>query len=242
MLLELLQCENPGKYRKKMAGLVLPFNTKEKRGRILPDDPSWKYKYKAEKSAEEIRAGMEQVRLVRQEAQLRKEREEKDKYLRNRQVLERIREQQLQERGLANEAPPKSQRPGPKREKVVVKPGKNQPLTLELLENLNYNDINQGGLGDDFKPADVLEDEEVNEPVLLGRRAKKAQRDAAIHGTVSAVKGYNKPKGKDCHWESIEREDNIRAPQSKSLVHQRPKPVLESDSGMPKLMAYSDGS
>jgi len=91
----LMECDDPIKYRPKLKTIALPFHTKDKSYRIPLSDPSRKYKFRINKNIEEIR---KQVELVRQERLNRlrvKVTEERDKYSKNRHILQKIYEKQL---------------------------------------------------------------------------------------------------------------------------------------------------
>eukprot|EP01022_Parablepharisma_sp_SALTPOND_P014668 TRINITY_DN2013_c0_g1_i1.p7 TRINITY_DN2013_c0_g1~~TRINITY_DN2013_c0_g1_i1.p7 ORF type:complete len:251 (-),score=41.62 TRINITY_DN2013_c0_g1_i1:8165-8917(-) len=156
-LYQYIHCDNPSKYRKKLSGMTLPFGIREKNGRINRDDPCLKYRFKPDRSVEEIHAKAEKARKLREAEKRRKQREEHEKYLKNREILKRIHEQQIFQKIEKGEAT------GDKKAldllKGIGKGFEGKKLTLQLLKHLNYKDIN---LHDEelFKPADLLGDNE----------------------------------------------------------------------------------
>ncbi len=144
-LLRLLHCSEPSKYRKRLSGMALPFGVRDKLGRIRPDDPCMNYKYRPQKSPSEVRDAVERINLQRLAEKRRKASAEYEKYQRNRAVLERIRKKQL-----ASRVPSGGDSGMRKVEVSSVPKSPPKKLTLQILKNLNYRDINPGGGGTDW--------------------------------------------------------------------------------------------
>eukprot|EP01022_Parablepharisma_sp_SALTPOND_P000438 TRINITY_DN1021_c0_g1_i1.p2 TRINITY_DN1021_c0_g1~~TRINITY_DN1021_c0_g1_i1.p2 ORF type:complete len:679 (+),score=80.28 TRINITY_DN1021_c0_g1_i1:12719-14755(+) len=157
-LYHFIECSDPAKYRKKMVGMALPFNTRDKQYRIPLGDNSRKYKFVARKAPEEIHQQVELIKKQRVAKQLEKKREEQNKYEKNRKILQRIYHEQIKERmGTIDSrlvSAPKNEEEEQKVEKVVENkkvertnrnetvPTKGNELTWDLLKDLSYNDIN----------------------------------------------------------------------------------------------------
>ena len=169
----ILACEEPAKFRRKMAGMALPFNTRDKNYRIPIEEASRKYKFVSEKSPDEIKKEVDMIKRQREDRKMAKTKEGQQRYDRNRQILQRIHKHQVHERlgsiegkddpvvsnikrtitvGSAN-APQLV----PIMAKNEVIPQKKKELTWDLLKDLTYNDIaNTNNKEDEFLPANFL--------------------------------------------------------------------------------------
>ena len=196
-----MECGESNKYRRKIKGFTLPFNIKEREYRISTEDKSRRYKFKSEKTIDDIKREVQIVKEKRVEEREQRRKEREDKYEKNRQILKRIHNRQLKEREgagipIAQNIP--SSRRTPERMLGVVggggkgaphNPSHNRPalsykhlgaatakssnkVSLQLLEKLTYNDINQNANEDQFRPQDFLNDSD-DEDLSVLRKYKK---------------------------------------------------------------------
>ena len=187
-----LECGDLSKYRNKIKGFTLPFNCKDKNYRIPRDDSSRRYRFKSEKTADEIKKDVQILKERRLEDKKRKEGEEKDKYEKNRMILRRMHEKQkklrsekvgMEDGGKVIVRGLRGEREVPiiainKQRKYADMGYKHGPLfnnhkiTLQSLEKLTYNDINQNSYEDEFRPADFLNDSDDEDLDILKKYKK----------------------------------------------------------------------
>ncbi len=208
----LLECDEPAKYRRKMSGIVLPFNTRDKAFRIPTEAPSRKYRFRSEKTAQQIRQEVARLRRVRMDKEKAKEKQQIEKYARTRIILRQIREQQIKQRfGLppqdekeeeeeatstlksksrTEELPKGSEyRNTPNRGTQSKSPGP-QKLTWQLLKNITYKDIAPPSNEDGFKLADF-----VNENSAEAEEGDDIVKKVATHMPPPRTIHYSVPRG-----------------------------------------------
>jgi len=133
-LYDFLECSNPLHYRKKMVGIKLPFNIRDKESRIPKDDLSKKYKrriYLNTSTAQGIN------------------KQEFNKFGRDRQILTNVHRNKRQHSTINEE---------------IFSNNKSNKFTWDLLNNLSYDEMNsKNPVADKFKPEDfITEDTEDN--------------------------------------------------------------------------------
>ncbi len=197
-----LGCADPAKYRRKLSGMGLPFNTRDKSFRIPIG--GGKYKFVAEKSKAEISQEMELIKRRRIERMQTKGRETQQKYEKGRQVLQRIRQQQMKDRlrsldsGTGFDSEAKSRVSvvadsiickGDEQKRPVAVPKQcGGGITWALLKNMSYNDINAMGDNDngdsEFQPAALGDIDSEEERVLRRLQGLQAAKSVAVLGQV----------------------------------------------------------
>ncbi len=236
-LYAILSCDDPARYRKKMAGMALPFNTRDKGYRIPTNEASRKYKFVPNKSPEEIRQALEEVNRRRMEKKRELTRESQQKYMKNRRILQRIHERQLQEHMVSFEPGDSRKRshnrPSPLRPQPATElPSSRKEITWELLKDLTYDDLTTNhGDDDSFQPSKlVLEgDEEANtilRKLLEKNSPKGSPRSSRKAPLVLAAKPQPAGQRGDIIAAGIQGKDKMPprrlARINKSLERQRP--------------------
>ncbi len=183
-----LECDEPAKFRRKLVGLVLPFNTKDKNFRIeaqMPPPVPKRHKPGAKIPQEQIRKEIERINRERLDKKKAKQREAEEKYEKNRRILKRIHDQQLKERMVTLESlnNPSGSVPLPRddasgsailpdaaadrtnslslgtsQSQSKAAASQSQKLTWSLLRNLSYKEINRAAKAEQFLPAEFMND------------------------------------------------------------------------------------
>lgn len=150
--------DDPEKFRKKMSGISLPFGTKDKNFRIPWDDNARKYKFKSNKTADEIKEGVKKLKEKRMEVQKLKDQEKEEKYKKNREVMksiyEKIKKDQLGPTSAASSVPEKKKYAEKNRnmvatnERVAIKPIPTK-VTLKDIEKMSSKDFGIENVSDE---------------------------------------------------------------------------------------------
>lgn len=197
--LQLIECEDPHKYRKKIIGFAAPFNMTEKDDRIAKDDKSRRYKFKSKEDKEIIKQRVKELKQQRQIEKAHKEKEKDQQYQKHRLVMKNLHHKLLREKGevpsegrlggyhvrsgdniydISHSQPAikmTQQQPGKSYGQVGLKqPGQKAPnkFTLESLGQLKYEDIAGAG-PDEFNPADVLDEDDTDSEDEVLKRYRK---------------------------------------------------------------------
>lgn len=189
-ILQYLECHDQNKYRKKIKGFHLAFNIREKVLRVGEDELS-KYKFKSKLSPEEIKRLAAEAKAKRANERNMKEREEKEKYQREREALRKMHEQMRREKGLMTGRKGELVKGMPGYQEVNMKSGdeKHLKITFAVIEKMHYSDFNSGNELEDFKPSDIIDEEDAalsDDEVL-----RKFKND------ISPNKLMGGPRGKD---------------------------------------------
>jgi len=157
-LLQYLECHDPNKYRKKIKGFHIAFNIRDKDLRVKSDELS-KYKFQSKLPPEEIKRLATEAKLRRAQEKIAKEKEEKEKYQKEREALRKMHEQMRREKGLA--AGTKKVDPAGYQD-IGAKQGneKHLKITFAVIEKMHYSDFNSGNDAEDFKPSDIIDEED----------------------------------------------------------------------------------
>ena len=163
----------------------MPFNIREKEYRIPIEDPTRGYKFRSDKSAQQIKSEVQKLKDRRMYDKLQKENEIKHKYEKNRGILRKIHEKQKKEKErsdwdekddygnqgkIGGYADIRFKQLGSGAQ-LMTPP--TQKITLQSLEKLTYEDINQGQAeSDEFRPEDFLNDSDDEDLPILKRYKK----------------------------------------------------------------------
>lgn len=197
--LQLIECDDPHKYRKKIIGFAAPFNMTEKDDRIAKDDKSRRYKFKPKEEKEIIKQRVKELKQQRQTEKTHKEKEKDQQYQKHRLVMKNLHHKLMREKGevpsegklggyhvrsgdqiydISHSQPAikLTQQPQGKGygQAGLKQPGPKVPnkFTLESLGQLKYEDI--AGVGpDDFNPADVLDEDDTDSEDEVLKRYRK---------------------------------------------------------------------
>ena len=156
----------------------------QKRPAADESEPGQKYRYKPPKNLNNIKEDVRQLREKRRKALEQQSLEEKQRYEKGREQLRRMHEQFKKDRE-AQGLPPTIKKGGAsevqlasrvtvasKRNSAALKNGK---ITQELLASLSYKDLNQNK-ADDFRPEDLLIEDDNSEDEILKRFRAKENR------------------------------------------------------------------
>lgn len=221
--LQLMQCDDPHKYRKKIKGFTAPFNMTEKDDRISKDDKALKYKFKSKEDKEAIKKKVEEIKKQRQQQRANQEQEKEKMYKKHRHIMKNLHNRLLREKGgvpiegsrpayaihsdaqlydvsqsqpaMKLSQPPQMSYGNMQNKQGAAKiPAK---LTLESLGQLKYEDIARGG-PDDFNPADVLDvdDSESEDEVLKRYRVDPPKVNDSVQSIPLSNIPDNPYKGK----------------------------------------------
>jgi len=155
--LQVMECHDQTKYRKKIKGFHIAFNIREKpQGNDLSN-----YKFKSKLPPEEIKKIVAEAKLKRVQEKSLKEREEKEKYQRERESLRKMHEQLRREKGLMTGRKELAKGAAGYHE-GNMKSGdeKHLKITFAVIEKMHYSDFNSGNDAEDFKPSDIIDEED----------------------------------------------------------------------------------
>lgn len=182
-ILAYLECHDPSKYRKKIKGFHIAFNIREKDLRVKETELS-KYKFQSKLPPEEIRRLAAEAKLKRVQDKSLKDKEEKEKYQREREALRKMHEQMRREKGLVV-----GKREGFKGgyQEIGARHGdeKHLKITFAVIEKMHYSDFNSGNDAEDFKPSDIIDEEDGN--LSDDEILKKFKNDLAMGKNASQV-------------------------------------------------------
>ncbi|CDW72863.1 UNKNOWN [Stylonychia lemnae] len=184
-MMNFLECQDPAKYRKKIKGFHLPFNSRDKvkttqqqHEDLIAYTGSMKLKlvFKEQKGlTDEQRKQLTDQRLKKIQDRLALERESKDMQQRERQELLK-RHQQL------------------KRERIQAmvdqrRDQKGTSYTFQEIEKMHYSEFNKGPDGEVFKPSDIVDiEEDEDELVRQGNSSSVESLKTALQGKSLNVK------------------------------------------------------
>lgn len=182
LLIDIIKCDDLAKYKKKMAGMALPFNTRDKNYRIPVEETSRRYKFESVKTPDEIKQEMNTIRNKREQEKNRKKKEEQRKYERNREILKKLHIQQLKQKHGTIEAAESKPVERPQVKNTISKEANkqkiedNKKITWEILKDLTYKDVKKASMEeDDFKPSDLFNDSD-GEDVDIINKIKNHER------------------------------------------------------------------
>ncbi|TNV86710.1 hypothetical protein FGO68_gene11624 [Halteria grandinella] len=160
-MLQYLECHDQNKYRKKIKGFHIAFNIREKVLRVGPEELS-KYKFQSKLSPEEIRRLANEAKQKRVQDKINREKEEKEKYQKEREALRKMHEQIRRDKGLMTGK--RMENDGKGYQQIGAKSGdeKHLKITFAVIEKMHYSDFNSGNDAEDFKPSDIIDEEDVN--------------------------------------------------------------------------------
>jgi hypothetical protein len=160
-IMQYLECHDPNKYRKKIKGFHIAFNIREKVLRIGEDELS-KYKFKSKLTPEEIKRLAAEAKAKRASEKAIKEKEEKEKYQKEREALRKMHEQMRRDKGLMTGRKGELVKGMPGYHDVNMKAGdeKHLKITFAVIEKMHYSDFNSGNDAEDFKPSDIIDEED----------------------------------------------------------------------------------
>lgn len=160
-----LQIDHPAEYKKKAKGLRLAFDVKDTKSRIpigLSGGTMKRTFKRGKMSAADIKDKVQKMKEEREHKKFEQDAAVKFKYEKNRETLKHIHEKLRHEK----------QKPvGNKISYSDIKvrnmgiptwDDKHTKVTLDVLKNMHYSDFNIND-DDDFKPTDVMDDDEIKE-------------------------------------------------------------------------------
>ena len=179
-----LECHDHNKYRKKIKGFHIAFNIREKELRVKETELS-KYKFQSKHSPDEIRKLATEAKMKRALDKTLKDKEEKERYQREREALRKMHEQMRKEKGLVVGGKREPGKAG--YQDIGAKAGDERHLkiTFAVIEKMHYSDFNSGNVADDFKPSDIIDEEDgtISDDEVL----KKFKNDVAMAKHASQV-------------------------------------------------------
>ncbi|CDW91270.1 UNKNOWN [Stylonychia lemnae] len=183
-ILEQIQCNDPNIYRKKIKGFHIAFNIRDKLPTALEDASKKIQKQSTKLSQEDINKLASEIKNKKVISKKFKNREESEKFSQDRESLRKMHEQLRKER--ANE------QIGSAIDEGANKNDKHVKVTFDVIEKLHYMDFNKGMKGEDFKPEDIvdLNDVESEEDEVL----KKFKNDQPYE-SVEPVNSQNQGLG-----------------------------------------------
>lgn len=160
-----------------------------------------KYKFQSKLSPEEIRRLANEAKQKRVQDKLNKEKEEKEKYQKEREALRKMHEQIRRDKGLMTGK--RMDNDGKGYQQIGAKSGdeKHLKITFAVIEKMHYSDFNSGNDAEDFKPSDIIDEEDGNmseDEVLkkfkndinfnkLGKYEQKTLNNAASKGNLEGA-------------------------------------------------------
>lgn len=159
--------------KKKKSMDIIPLSVKQRRvlleeEKIKNDTPK--------KTSEEIKLEIEKLKNNRMLVKIQKEKEKEEKYKKTRRILKKIYEQQMSSRVEKEGNSPPSNSQQTEQNKVFTKP----KLTLDVLKNLNYRDINIATRETAFKPSDFVLDDQDDDVELLKEICGPLKRQTSL--------------------------------------------------------------
>ena len=219
--LKSLEIDDPSKYKRKAKGLRLAFDVKDTKSRIPIGMREVKLKKSIKKtklSADEIKQKVKQMKEQRIEKKQKQELAEKVKYEKNRDYLKQIHEK-LRHNKLAQ---PKDNRVNYTDIKIRNMgipswDGKHTKVTLDVLSKMHYSDFNIDD-DDDFKPTDILDEDEIKE---LNRQQKKQKAKQNLAKKLEAANATEpEPRMKNLSKRGIQlNQSQMSEHRHKSSVH-----------------------
>ena len=137
----------------------MAFNIREKVVRVGEEELS-KYKFKSKMTPDEIKKLALEAKSKRTTDKVMKEKEEKQKYQKERDALRKMHEQLRKDKGLTT-----GRKDGGKGYlDMNTKSGdeKHLKITFAVIEKMHYSDFNSGNDAEDFKPSDIIDEEDAN--------------------------------------------------------------------------------
>lgn len=210
--LQLIQCEDPTKYRKKIIGFSAPFNMTDKDDRIKKDDKAMKYKFKSKEDKEKIKKKVSEIKQQREAQKTTQDKVKEKQYQKHRNLMKNLHHKLLKEKGQA----PQDGMPGyqvnsdehiydvsnsqpavklnhHQSQRSYIQPvqksatKKQNQFTLESLGQLRYEDLAGNG-PDEFNPADVLdEDDTSTEDEVLKRYRQNEHKPIAVNDSIASL-------------------------------------------------------
>jgi hypothetical protein len=159
--LQVMDCHDQTKYRKKIKGFHIAFNIRDKVGRMGENELS-NYKFKSKLPPEEIKKLVAEAKFKRAQEKIMKEREEKEKYQRERESLRKMHEQLRREKGLMTGRKELAKAHGYHEGNMKSGDEKHLKITFAVIEKMHYSDFNSGNEAEDFKPSDIIDEEDPN--------------------------------------------------------------------------------
>lgn len=162
-ILNYIECHDSSKYRKKIKGFHIPFNIRDK-VKTTEEELS-KYKFKSKLSPDEIKRLAQEAKNKRAQDRILKEKEEKEKYQKERETLRKMHEQLRRDKGLTTGRKDR----GGAYQDMNAKHGdeKHLKITFAVIEKMHYSDFNSGNDAEDFKPSDIIDEEDQSEDEVL---------------------------------------------------------------------------
>ena len=171
-----LEIDIPHKYKHKAKGLRLAFDVKDTKSRIPlgVDNIKSKIFRKSKLSAAEIKEKVLKMKEVRVERKNQQELAEKQRYDKNREILKQIHtklrhDKLVKPQDKVSYSDIKIRNMG-----IPTWETKHTKITLDVLKNMHYSDFNIDD-DDDFKPTDILDEEEIKELERQDRKAKASK-------------------------------------------------------------------
>lgn len=91
-----------------------------------------------------------------------KEREEKEKYQKEREALRKMHEQIRRDKGLMTGGKQLAKAGGYHDGNMKSGEEKHLKITFAVIEKMHYSDFNSGNEAEDFKPSDIIDEEDAN--------------------------------------------------------------------------------
>ena len=211
--LQLIQCDDPLKYKKKIVGFSSPFGVIDKNERIDKDDKSRKYKFKSKEDKAVIKAKVKEIKAQRENQKKKKELEREEQYIKHRNLMKNLHYKLMKDKDggfkegtipayqvksedqiydVRNSHPAlklnqlsANKIPAPQTKRPpVVPPNK---LTLESLGLLKYEDFVGGG-SDGFNPADIVDENDHDSEDEILKRYKVNDRKPIEDQNMNIIK------------------------------------------------------
>jgi len=185
-IMQMIQCDDPHKYRKQIVGFTSPFGAVDKGERIGKDDRSKRYKFKLKENKEVLKAKVQEIKNLREQEKQRNSKFKDELYHKHRNIMKNLHKKIMREKdGDVGGSPQaylvKSEEqiydvrnskpanvPSLSIRDSQVKKTQRVPnkFTLESIGQLRFEELVGGA--DIFNPADVLdEDDQESEDEIL---------------------------------------------------------------------------
>lgn len=203
--LKFLEIDDPSKYKRKAKGLRLAFDVKDTKSRIplgMNDIKPKKISKKSNISAAEIKEKVKQMKEDRIKNKIKQEIAEKTKYEKNREQLKHIHEKLRHDKLVKPKGNNISYTDIKVRNMgIPTWEGKHTKVTLDVLSKMHYSDFNIDD-DDDFKPTDILDDDEINAINNTNnlRKKNKSINKIAVHNFEEPIE----PKVKNINKRGVQ--------------------------------------
>ena len=182
-ILNFIEWHDPVAYRKKIKGYRLAFNVRDKQYRIPDSTLKQNIKIRTKESAETLKKKVQEMKESRINQIKEKEQEEKQKYDKNRNFFKRIHEKLRKEKFGTVDLNIKETYQGIKSKLLsgLANLGSRQhtKVSLDVLKKMHYTDFNLGD-EDDFKPTDIVEDDESDDSIFEQFKNKNESNEVQI--------------------------------------------------------------